>query len=1377
MIGKSSNYEQLVRGGRMTKWKGRVASYAPSVGLALAVVAGADNIAFADVITGDVTSRYDLVLDEALDITNSGSILVIDGPYGGTALQGDDGFEGSVTNEGTIGNWASGGYISAVEIGGDLYGTITNNDDIVADVDGIDDDLGAVGIYLNNDVETDAVIANNGDISATASVTDGNYSSNLYAEAIGVDVYDIYGAVTNAGDVTAEATVVSNSYGTSDGDVYAAGFEFETLYGSFENTGDIEATANQTSADYYDPYVEAYGINGGDIEGSFVSTGDVSATSNLTDVDDDAYGAAYAISLGDVDGSVELDGTIRASVSAEDSYQADLEAFGVDVSDINGSVTSTADVTVTLSHDDYGYSEGIGFNAYWVGGLLETSGDVNVTVDVYDGADATGISVYYGVGSEGTVSNLGDITVEAISEIDEAYAAGIYIGDTISGTVSNEGALDVTATGEDAWGYGIYAYDIQDNGTVSNLGDITVNVGQYDDDNGYTQIGAGIWVNDGLDQGTVDNSGSITTTVTASSDDATLFASGIHIDGDMGGYNETQPTVEVTIDDAIAMVVNSGDITVDATQQGLYDDYNYGDVLAAGISVGYGDSMNSVVVGTLGSTATIDNQGTIRVTGDGKDDDGDVMIAGIGIMGDLGQTSQILELLPINFGTGNVLNSGLIDVSATSVDYAAASGIHIDGSAVNGVISNSGTLEVDTSGSSSDATGIYIGNQLAMMADSEGLIEVSARADRAGGDASAHGLFVENDVAYDGSFTNIGEVQVDAFSEDGGAYAAGMGVEDEMDGQLVNEGYIEVGAIAIGSGDWAEAVGAYGRDIGYSGLMENAGDMVVTAAADYAEATGLGSEYVYGTQTNSGNLEVTATANNGTGSATGLRSVYVYSDYTLSNTGYLEVNATSEDDAATAIGIGADTVYGTSSNSGEMVIWSDGTGPDSSTGIRVGEVDYGGTVENTGIIRVDSADGSSYGIDIGDLDGQLIQSGMIDAPVDQYAILVRDGYGDAYLDAQGFIVGKLTFHNDEVVLRSGPNQSVNWTVDGTADVVLDETSGVPWFKNGDEYATFDTSGLVGLNNAAMGIARLGFSANLLADRPAEGVTVSSKGGWNNNNGGAWVYGQTNQIDFDGGEVSLDQAVSTQGLAVGYTGLMQNGLTFTLLAGGASGTVATDSLYSASYDADFNGAFGGAVLSKQLGATNIAFGLMGGALTNHTERTVNDNTLEGGVDQLSADFNSQFITPELALSHTIGNAAGGVSVTPGVRVRYASISVDGYTETGSNASNEAMVDSYTVGMTEVEASVAMAHDFSFGTLTGSVGLLSRNASDASTTVEMIGDINDVPMLYNDAMLGTVGLSLAIPVSAAGSFQVGAEAIFGGASSDIGYSANVGFALRF
>lgn len=53
---KSSKFEPVVRGGRMTKLKGRVASYAPSVGLALAVAAGLGTATFADVISGPETS-------------------------------------------------------------------------------------------------------------------------------------------------------------------------------------------------------------------------------------------------------------------------------------------------------------------------------------------------------------------------------------------------------------------------------------------------------------------------------------------------------------------------------------------------------------------------------------------------------------------------------------------------------------------------------------------------------------------------------------------------------------------------------------------------------------------------------------------------------------------------------------------------------------------------------------------------------------------------------------------------------------------------------------------------------------------------------------------------------------------------------------------------------------------------------------------------------------------------------------------------------------------------------------------------------------------------------------------------------------------------
>jgi hypothetical protein len=1382
---KTSTYQTVSRGGRMTKWKGRVASYAPSVALALTIVAGGDNIAFADVIVGNETSLYYLDIDEDLQVTNSGSISVINGPTDESALFGDGGFEGSVTNEGTIGNWASDGYISAVEIGGDLFGAITNNDDIVADVEAIDDQVGAVGIYLDSDVELGGAIDNNGDISATAGMS-GTGFGQLYAEAIGVDVYDIYGDVTNAGNVTAEATLIGDT--TNDGDVYAAGFQFETLYGSFENTGDITATASQTGA-YCDTcgysgnaetWVEAYAIDAGNIEGSFVSTGDVTAEVNMTNVEENYYGSngeAYAISFGDVDGSAELDGNIRATVNATDAYLADVYAYGVAAYDIHGSVTSTANVTVDIDHDDYGYSEAAGFYANWVNGLLQTSGDVDVTVEVFDTADASGIFVDYGVGNDGTVANLGDITVSASSEIDYAYVAGIAVDETIYGTVVNEGMLDVSATAESAFGYGIYAYDVNEGGTISNVGDISVDVAQYREDYGYSLVGAGIWVDNRVTDGLLVNSGSIETTVTADSDDATLFAGGIHVNGDMGADPMYNALVSAP---GVAEIVNIGDITVDARNTGLYDTNEHGDVTAAGISVG-NDVMNLVSFGGGGSVATIDNQGTINVTADGKDDDGDVLAAGIGIMGNIGDYAAFVAApgpLPVGNGHGDVLNSGLIDVSASSTDYAAASGIHIGGAALNGEIYNAATgqIEVDASGAYVDANGLSIDSDLAMRGLNDGSFDVTARSTTSY--AVAQGVFVRGDVLSGGSFVNAGDMNISSFSVDDTASASGLVAAVQLDGALVNEGYIEVGAISLGLGDQADAFGLYGYDIGFGGLLENAGELVVTATGDNAYSVGLLSEDNYGTQTNSGNILVTATSDLGLARAYGLRSNQVYSNLTLSNTGYMEVSASANDGPATAVGIGADTVYGTSSNSGEMVIWSDGAEQHSSNGILVGEVALGGTVENTGIIRVDSADGSSFGINIGTLDGTLMQSGMIDAPLDQYAIYVGGGQGTAYLDAKGHITGRLEFNNNEVVLRSAPNQSVNWTVEGSSAVILDEESGIPWFVNGNQYATFDTSGVVGLNNAAMGISRLGFSANLLADRPAaEGVTVSSKGGWNNNTSGAWVYGQTSQLDFDGGEVSLDQAVRSSSLTVGYTGQMENGLTFSLLAGGAQGNVGSDSLFSPSYGADFSGAFGGIVVSKQIGATNLAFGLMAGSLNNQATRTVNDNTLLGGIDTLTSEFGTQFITPEIALSHTIGSAAGGWSVTPGVRVRYASMSVDGYSETGSNAANEATVDSYNVGMTEVEASVAMAHDFSFGTLTGTLGVLSRNAASASTSVELIGDVNDVPMLYNDSTFGTVGVNLSIPVSTNGSFQVGAEAVFGGGATDVGYNANVGFALRF
>jgi hypothetical protein len=239
--------------------------------------------------------------------------------------------------------------------------------------------------------------------------------------------------------------------------------------------------------------------------------------------------------------------------------------------------------------------------------------------------------------------------------------------------------------------------------------------------------------------------------------------------------------------------------------------------------------------------------------------------------------------------------------------------------------------------------------------------------------------------------------------------------------------------------------------------------------------------------------------------------------------------------------------------------------------------------------------------------------------------------------------------------------------------------------------------------------------------------------------------------------------------------MDSGMNLSFLGGLARGESTSSTSLLAVSRTDFDGAYVGAVVSKEFGATNLALGLVGGSLGNDSKRTFNDNTAEGGLGVASASFDSDFLSVEIAASHHIANAFNGWSVTPGMRIRYSDISVGGYTETGT--STNARVSSYSLAMTEVEANIALAKGFDFGTVTSTLGLISRNVNGGNATVGLIGDTQNVPSLYDDATFGTLGLNLDIPVSDSGSIHVGATAIFGDGVTETGYTATLGFGLKF
>ncbi len=98
------------------------------------------------------------------------------------------------------------------------------------------------------------------------------------------------------------------------------------------------------------------------------------------------------------------------------------------------------------------------------------------------------------------------------------------------------------------------------------------------------------------------------------------------------------------------------------------------------------------------------------------------------------------------------------------------------------------------------------------------------------------------------------------------------------------------------------------------------------------------------------------------------------------------------------------------------------------------------------------------------------------------------------------------------------------------------------------------------------------------------------------------------------------------------------------------------------------AFGGLLARKDFGASFLTLAVQGGGSWNDETRTINNNTVTGGIETARASFGGWYVNPEVTLGRgfAMSTADGAFVLTPSVRLRYLHAAFDGYTETGSAA---------------------------------------------------------------------------------------------------------------
>jgi hypothetical protein len=740
-----------IRGGRMTKYKGRVASLSPVIGMAASALALGAGLAHAQSYDNvySVSRSGDILLDEE-------SVLVWPSTILGDSAGSDE-------------------FIFLFEVVDGEYGSDFDN---LGFIFRETDELDSGQSDFTSDAEGAAGLIFEGDVSGAITNTGG----------ITVQVSDI--GLTQ-GDQGALAGVGINIGDRSDFDTNTADTgSYELVGGTISNDGTINLLVSAGG--------EAFGA-GIVVEGdrSFAVTGTENSPFTTTSSEAGVSAGAEIINTGTI--SVSSTARDSAERSGNDFFDDDAYAFGIMLADWEIERSYDTEISGSPLSDEW-----FGFTAVELDGAdirNSSSGVIDLNAFGYGDAEAYGIVVGdIGNSEAASVINDGLIAgnVTAISET--ALAVGIYAGDVGSGASSsivNNGSIVLSGIGDAAYGRGIIFHDLGALSRVENASLISVRV----TGTGSTAHADGILGADISETAEVANTGSIL--LYAFSPDDDVFADGIDIDGAVAGVvrngdaegaaNDFNGLIQITAiggdDDSIeATGIDIGSVTETGSvsnygliELNIWADDTTDDLHAFGIRID-GELSGSVL-----------NASTIDVNVDDRDRTEDNLDA-VGVW--------VEEVT----GTGTVSNTGMIDVAVDTYDADDGTfGVGIRVIDVYGLVENLATIQIEVSaisqGSDVDAVGMMFDEILSLPGDgyagvirNVGLIDVFALGDNTADSLHAYGID-GNYIEEGASLINSGMIVARAINEeinesattDGHAHAIWVG---ELDGEFRNSGHI-----------------------------------------------------------------------------------------------------------------------------------------------------------------------------------------------------------------------------------------------------------------------------------------------------------------------------------------------------------------------------------------------------------------------------------------------------------------------------------------------------------------------------------------------------------------------------------------------------------
>ncbi|MDH6234481.1 uncharacterized protein with beta-barrel porin domain [Mesorhizobium soli] len=751
-------------------------------------------------------------------------------------------------------------------------------------------------------------------------------------------------------------------------------------------------------------------------------------------------------------------------------------------------------------------------------------------------------------------------------------------------------------------------------------------------------------------------------------------------------------------------------------------------------------------VASYGDRATITNSGSMQTTG----------LKGTTVYseGDHATITNNASMLAtgarstVVFSEGD--NSVIVNNGSVSATNDAIGGIGSKGN--NSRIANNGTIKVTRDGTGGDddhrAAGILTTGDRTVVTNGGKIVtdgSYSLGAVIRGADA---------ELANNGSIETFGDASVALTST--GANAT-----------VVNSGTIETSGGAS-AGMYLQGAGSVGKNAGTIETTGPASFGMLVGSADPKNPMNGSTGAVDVSVSNSGSIRTTGDSSFG---------ILLFGDRgKIGNSGSIDVTGPG------AAGIFVQSTDATVVNGGSIHVSGD-----VARGVDMGALG-GVALSNRGAIVVDGM-GATGVLSVGD-HATVTNSGTIKSSGDA---AIRFGGNNATLNllAGTRIQGEIRFNGTGNTATFGSGLNAMMTFSGTGVPTIIRTDGLPFVVSGNTVAVLDTSGF---GTAGSVVADLtGNIAGAIEDRLAlvrrerivgaalglrgsHGMGAGEEGAVATGIGPAfWVTGIGGYRKQNGSGGDLDFHTSLGGVVVGVDTDINEFWRGGVFLGGAGGSSHVD---GSDQDFDNSSFFGGGYLGYAAGLNFADLSLSIGSLRQDGDRRIANNMVDGGLETAHARSNGTYVSPALTVgTHVIWN---DTMFVPSLRLRYAGLFLDGYSETGG--ADALRVDSRDVHVFEARGQIALPlapyvtpNGIWETTLRAGIDGIAQSRGNVSAT--LLGqDIDFTPAGRRSAVRGFAGADFNFITDSRMQLQASVEAGYGSDSAFIA-TARAGLSIPF